>query len=201
MDFREMDLGMVPALVGRVSFTGDLGFEIWIKPEYQLTLYEQLIEAGRPFEIVHFGGRALNAMRLEKNFGSWATEFRPIYGPFAAGLGRFIALAKEEFIGRAAAASEKRNGSERVRVGLVVDAADADVIGNEPVWHDGKVVGWVTSGGYAHNSEVSMAQAYVPAQLGENSEAELEVEIIGERRPARPQIEPIFDPGAERMRM
>ena len=201
MDFREMDLGMVPALIGRVSFTGDLGFEIWIKPEYQLTLYEQLIEAGRPFEIAHFGGRALNAMRLEKNFGSWATEFRPIYGPFEAGLGRFVALAKGDFVGCAAAASEKQNGPERVRVGLVVDAADADVIGNEPVWHDGKVIGWVTSGGYAHNSEVSMAQAYVPAELGDNPKAELEVEIIGERRPARPQIEPIFDPGAERMRM
>ncbi|MGI9407176.1 MAG: GcvT family protein, partial [Hyphomicrobiaceae bacterium] len=84
MDIREMDLGAVPALVGRVTFTGDLGYEIWVKPEYQLTLYEKFREAGEPHGMKMFGSRALNALRLEKGFGSWATEFRPIYGPYEA---------------------------------------------------------------------------------------------------------------------
>ncbi len=201
MDFREMDVGMVPVMVGRVTFTGDLGYEIWVRPEYQITLYERLLEAGAPFEIRHFGARALNALRLEKNFGSWATEFRPIYGPYEAGLGRFVALSKTEFIGRAQAVAEKDKGSERTRVGLVIDVEDADVAGNEPVWHDGKAVGWVTSGGFAHYSQVSLAQAYIPTELAENSGARLEVEIVGERRPARVQIQPVFDPSAARMRM
>ncbi len=202
MDFREMDLGMIPAKVGRITFTGDLGYEIWIKPEYQLTLHEVLLQAGEDQGIRHFGGRALNSLRLEKNFGSWATEFRPIYGPFEADLGRFVSLSKNEFIGREAAAEEKENGAERARVCLSVDATGADVIGDEPIWHDGKVIGWVTSGGYAHHSAKSLALGYVPAEFATAAaNGTFEVEILGERRTANLEPDPVFDPKAERMRM
>ena len=97
---------MVPALVGRISFTGELGYEIWVTSEYQRALYDLLSEAGAGFGLKLFGGRALNAMRIEKSFGTWAREYRPIYGPYEAGLGRFVDLKKGEFIGRAAAAAE-----------------------------------------------------------------------------------------------
>src|SRR5690606_4235254 len=82
----KMDLGMAPAIVGRVSYTGDLGYEIWMKPEYQRYLYDRLLEAGADFGIRLFGLRALNALRLEKSYGSWAREYRPLYGPLEAGL-------------------------------------------------------------------------------------------------------------------
>jgi dimethylglycine dehydrogenase len=92
MSFRRMEIGMVPAYVGRVSFTGELGYELWVSSDYQRALYDLLMRAGREYGIKLVGGRALNAMRIEKGFGTWAREFRPIYGPFEAGLGRFVAV-------------------------------------------------------------------------------------------------------------
>ena len=116
-----MDLGMVPALVGRVSFSGDLGYEIWIAPEYQTHLFDLLMEAGAEFGIRVFGGRALRSLSLEKGFGAWATEYRPIYGPYEAGMGRFVKLEKDDFIGRDAAVKEREEGSERQLVLLDID--------------------------------------------------------------------------------
>ena len=107
MSFRPMDVGMIPALVGRVSFTGDLGYEIWVTADYQRALYDRLVAAGRPFALRPFGGRALNAMRLEKSFGTWAREYRPIYGPYEAGLGRFVDLARNDLVGRGRAAGKR----------------------------------------------------------------------------------------------
>jgi dimethylglycine dehydrogenase len=132
---------MVPAYVGRVSFTGDLGYEIWVTTDYQRALYDLLVGAGRDHGLKSFGGRALNTMRIEKSFGSWSREFRPIYGPYEAGLGRFVDLKKGDFVGRAAAVEEKESGGTLRLVAFAVDASDADAIGDEPIWHDGKVVG------------------------------------------------------------
>ncbi len=199
LSFRRLHLGMIPAWVARISFTGDLGYEIWVAPDRQRALHELLLEAGRALGLRHFGGRALTSMRLEKNFGTWAREYRPIYGPYEAGLGRFVALGKNDFIGQAAALDEKRVGPARRLVSFVVDAADADAVGDEPVWHDGTVVGWVTSGGCAHFSQASVAMGYVPANLS-NASGAFEIEIIGERRPARIQNAALFDPTGSRMR-
>lgn len=201
MDIRETSLGMIPAIVGRISFTGDLGYEVWVAPEYQMRLFERLKAEGADFGLKLIGGRALNALRLEKSWGTWAREYRPIYGPYEAGLARFVNLAKNDFVGRDAAMRERESGGEHRLVTMVVDANGADVIGDEPIWHDGTVVGWVTSGGYAHGSKASVALGYVPKSLAEPQEnGAFEIEIIGERRPARVQREPLFDPDGERMR-
>jgi len=199
MTFRRVDVGMVPALVGRVSFTGDLGYEIWVTTDYQRTLYDLLSQAGRKYGLTNIGGRALNALRLEKSFGTWAREFRPIYGPFEAGLGRFIDFKKDEFIGRRAAAEEKERGGERKLITLAVAAHDADAIGDEPIWHDGRVVGWVTSGGYGHSVQQSIALGYVNNDVAAATTG-FEVELIGERRKAVRLIEAAFDPSGARMR-
>jgi dimethylglycine dehydrogenase len=199
MSFRQLDVGMVPAFVGRVSFTGDLGYEIWVTSDYQRALYELLKSAGKAFELRNFGGRALNAMRLEKSFGTWAREYRPIYGPYEAGLGRFVDLKKPDFVGRAAAAAEKRSGGERRLITLAVDALDADAIGDEPIWHAGTVVGWVTSGGFGHSVGKSLAMGYVDLAVAE-SRTGFEVELIGERRAAVRLAEAAFDPAGLRMR-
>jgi len=199
LDVREMDVGMIPALVGRITFTGDTGYEIWVRPECQRALFDLLVENGSDLGLRPFGARALDSLRLEKSFGTWAREYRPIYGPYEAGLGRFVDLKKNDFIGREAAAREHEEGPKRRLVALVVDADDADVIGDEPVWHGGEVVGWVTSGRYAHHVGASVALAYVPAAIAGTGEP-LEVEILGERRPARVQPEPLFDPKGERLR-
>ncbi|WFP60355.1 FAD-dependent oxidoreductase [Mesorhizobium sp. WSM4904] len=246
MDFREMAVGGAPCMVNRITYTGDLGYEIWMAPAYQRLVYHAIKDAGAEFGIVDFGMRALLSMRLEKNFPTWFRELRPIYGPFEGSMDRFIKLEKNDFIGREASAKEQAQGPKLRRVSFIVDAADADVMGDEPIWAkvgkdygtvekphgygaprfdetgkevrgsraaegasavrgivDGewRVVGWVTSGGYAHYVQKSMAQGYVPAALAEDESAGLfEIEILGHRRPARINVEPPFDPSGEKMR-
>ena len=201
MDIRELELGPVPARVGRVSFTGDLGYEIWVAPEFQRALFEALWEAGQPHGMKLYGGRALNSLRLEKNFGSWAREYRPIYGPYECGLGRFVSLKKDaDFIGRAAAEKEKAEGGKLRLRAFTVDANGADAIGDEPIWFDGGVKGWVTSGGYAHASGKSVAMGYVPREIADADSGDWEIEIMGDRRKAALQATPLFDPNGGRMR-
>lgn len=199
MSFKRMEIGMVPGFVGRVSFTGELGYEIWVTTDYQRALYDLLVQAGREFGLKLFGGRALNSMRIEKSFGSWSREFRPIYGPFEAGLDRFVDFKKSEFIGRAAAAEEKQGGGALRLVTFKVDATDADAIGDEPIWHEGKTVGWVTSGAFGHRVNHSLALGYVPAALAK-ADSGFEIEIIGERRKAHRLAGPAFDASGSLMR-
>jgi len=199
LSFRQMDVGMIPCKIGRITFTGDLGYEIWVSVDYQRALYDVIVEAGRPFGLRPFGARALHSLRLEKSFGTWAREFRPIYGPLEAGLDRFVDLRKNDFIGRDAVLREKETGPQRRLVSFVVDDAGADCIGDEPVWHADKVIGWITSGGYAHHVGKSVALGYVPAQLAA-ADSGFEIEILGERRPAALAPEPLFDPTGARMR-
>ena len=247
MDFREMAVGGAPCIVNRLSYTGDLGYEIWMAPAYERKVYAAIKEAGEAFGIKDFGMRALLSMRLEKNFPTWFRELRPIYGPFEGAMDRFVKLDKNDFIGREQAAKEHADGPKLRRVSFAVEAVDADVMGDEPIWAkvgdtdygtveephghgpkrsdaDGKpagpsaakegdasilgtrdgewrVVGWVTSGGYAHHVKLSMAQGYLPAALAENAEEGLfQIEILGHRRPAKILVEPPFDPSGERMR-
>ncbi len=200
MAVRRMDIGMAPCIVGRISYTGDLGYEIWMAPEYQRHVFETLMAAGEEFGIGLFGSRALNALRLEKGYGSWAREYRPIYGPLEAGLDRFVAYGKQtDFIGKAAALAEREKGGRlRLRT-FIVDAVDADVIGDEPIRHNGEVVGWVTSGGYAHHSRSSVALGYVPKAIADAGEG-FEIEFLGCRHAARLQPAPLFDANYERLR-
>ncbi|MEO1307420.1 MAG: FAD-dependent oxidoreductase [Pseudomonadota bacterium] len=201
MDIRQMDIAMAPALVGRVSFTGDLGYEIWMAPEYQRHIYQALLDKGAAHGIHHFGLRALNALRLEKSFGGWAREYRPIYLPSEAGLDRFVAIKKDaDFIGKSAimAAGENGGGPMRLKT-FVVEAVDADVIGDEPIYHSGTVQGWVTSGGFAHASGVSVAMGYVPREIADQDEG-WQIELLGELLPARLQRQPLFDANGHAMR-
>ena len=199
LSFRRVDIGMVPALLGRISFTGELGYELWVMSDYQRALYDLLYAEGQSHGLKLFGGRALNAMRIEKSFGTWAREYRPIYGPHEAGLGRFVDFGKEKFIGRAAALEEKESGGALRLATFGVDAADADAAGDEPIWHDGRVVGWVTSGAYGHRVGRSLALGYIPAALASATEG-IEIEIIGERRRARRESAAVLDPAGSLMR-
>ncbi|MEQ8355972.1 MAG: FAD-dependent oxidoreductase [Kiloniellaceae bacterium] len=198
MDFRRLDLGLVPAWVGRISFTGELGYEIWVAPDSLLRLYDDMRAAGSDLGLRPFGGRALDSLRLEKSFGSWAREFRPLYTPAEAGLERFVDLRKNGFIGREAALRDREAGPQLKLVTFVVEADGADVVGDEAVWRDGEVVGWVTSGGYAHYVEKSVALAYLPVEQAMGGGG-FEIEILGGRRPAELQPEPLFDPTRARM--
>ena len=199
MDIKRIPVGMASALVGRVSYTGDLGYEIWCEPASLVHIFDVLMAAGEAHGIRLFGSRALNSLRLEKAYGSWAREYRPIYGPLEAGLDRFVAYDKPaDFIGKQSARRERETGGRlRLRC-FVVDVTDADVIGDEPIWHGEKVVGWVTSGGYAHASKLSVAMGYVSRELADEAEG-WTIEILGVRRTARLQPKPLFDADAKRL--
>src|SRR5690606_33434546 len=139
MDFREMAVGGAPCMVNRITYTGDLGYEVWMAPAYQRKVYDAIKQAGAEFGIVDFGMRALLSMRLEKNFPTWFRELRPIYGPYEGDMDRFIKLEKNDFVGREAAAAEfaamKAGGAGKLRrVSFVIEAEDADVMGDEPIW-------------------------------------------------------------------
>ncbi len=206
MTFRQVDLGMTPVHLARINYAGDLGYELWVAPEYQRELFDRIMVAGEQHGLRLFGMRALMSLRLEKSYGTWFREYRPIYTPLEGGITRYLKL-DHDFIGRAAHEAElAAGGPARRLVAFVVepDPADpADVIGDEPIWHGGAVVGWVTSGGYGHHVKESIALGYVPTALaapdGPGSNG-FEVEIIGRRRPARLQPEPLFDPQGLRMR-
>ena len=154
MTFRQVDLGMIPVHLARINYAGDLGYELWVAPEYQRALFDRIMEAGEPHGLRLFGMRALMSLRLEKSYGTWFREYRPIYTPAEGGITRYLKL-DHDFIGRAAHEAELAAGGPKRRLVAFVVEPDpddpADVIGDEPVWHDGKVVGWITSGGYGHH--------------------------------------------------
>ena len=156
-------------------------------------------EAGEDLGLRLFGGRALNALRLEKSFGSWTREYTPDYTAFEAGMGRFVDTKKNDFIGQQAAVEQQGAAPKRTLGTLVLEAEDADAVSDEPVFHNGEVVGFVTSGGYGHWVGKSIALAYLPPELAEAGNG-FEVEILGERIPASVSPEPLFDPKGERMR-
>jgi dimethylglycine dehydrogenase len=195
---REMDVGMVPAIVARASYTGDLGYEIWVTPDYQVTLYEQLIDAGNGLGLRHFGNRALMSLRLEKGYGAFFREFRPDYTPKEAGLHRFIAYDKPQFLGQAAALEDRAMKPSKKLVTLIVDT-DTEVVGYESILKDGEAVGQVTSGGYAHWAGKSVAMGYVKSELARDGE-EFTIGIFGEDKSARVQLAPLFDANGGRQR-
>jgi dimethylglycine dehydrogenase len=194
-----MDVGLAPAIVCRVTYTGDLGYEIYVAPRYQLALFDALRDAGQDLGLRPFGMRAMMSLRLEKSFGAWLREYRPDYTAAETGLDRFIRFAKNDFIGRDAAMAERDKPPDRTLCTFVVEADDADVWADEPVWHDDKVVGFVTSGGYAHYVEKSVALGLLPRTLA-NVDYPFEIEILGRRCPARLIGEPLLDAQGTRMR-
>ncbi len=200
LDVRRMTIGMTDCIVQRVSYTGDLGFEIYCDPMAQRQLWWTLWQAGQPHGMVPFGMRAMMSLRLDKFFGSWMREFSPDYTAAETGLDRFISFSKNvDFIGRAAAELERSEGPTRKLVAFEVDADDADVNAYEPIWLEGKVVGFCTSGGYSHFAKKSVALGFLPVSRAQTG-LEVEIEILGQLRKARVISQPLFDANGSRMR-
>ncbi len=200
MDVRAMTVGMSDCIVQRVSYTGDLGFEIYCDPMAQRQLWQTLWAAGRDRAMVPFGMRAMMSLRLDKFFGSWMSEYSPDYTPAETGLDRFISFRKEaDFIGRSAVEAERETGPARRLAAFEVDADDADVNGYEPIWLEGEVQGFCTSGGYSHHTGKSIAMGFLPAhRIAEG--LRVDIEVLGQRRPATLVTTPFFDADGARMR-
>lgn len=200
LDVRHLSIGLTRAVVQRVSYTGDLGYEIYVDAMEQRALWQILWEAGRAYNLKPFGMRAMMSLRLDRFFGSWMREYSPDYTVGETGLDRFVSWKKNtDFIGRAAAEAERAAGPARKLCNFIVDAGDADVVAYEPIWANGEVVGFCTSGGYSHHAGKSVAIGFLPVDLIEDGR-KVEIEILGEMRPANLVTEPLFDPEGARMR-
>jgi len=200
MDIKRLTIGMADCLVQRVSYTGDLGYEIFCDHMSVRHLWTVLWEAGQEFGIRPFGMRAMMSLRLDRFFGSWGREFSPDYTPLETGLDRFIRWNKPaDWIGKAHALKEKAEGPSRKLCNFIVEAADADVVAWEPIWLDDEVVGYCTSGGYSHHTGQSVAIGFLPTEQIRDG-LKVEIEILGERRPATLTMQSLWDPEATRMR-
>jgi dimethylglycine dehydrogenase len=196
----ELDAGLARARAGRLSVTGELGFELNLPAGELPGVYDALLAAGLDLGVVPLGYNAVNSLRLEKSFGIWSREFTWAYTPGMSGLDRFVAFDKPDFVGRDAALRERDQAPPaQVLVTLDVAATDSDAVGFEPVWDGDRRVGFVTSGGYGHAIGRSLAMAYVDRALAEPGTA-LEVHLLGVRRPATVIAPSPVDPTGSRMR-
>jgi len=194
LDVRQMTVGQVTCTVQQVSYTGDLGFEIYCDPMDQRQLWATLWEAGYPMGLTPFGMRAMMSLRLDRHFGSWLREFSPDYTAAETGMDRFIQWSKNtDFIGRAAAESERATPPDRTAVVFEVDADDADVTAYEPVFIDDEVIGFCTSGGYSHHQGKSIAMALIPREVAKEG-LKVKIEILGQLRSASQITSPLFEP-------
>jgi dimethylglycine dehydrogenase len=201
MGCRTMDIGLIRAKVARLSVTGELGFEINCTAAEHIGLRRELLAAGADLGLREIGFNAMLSLRLEKSFGIWSREFTQGYTAGMTGMDRWIAWDKTEFIGKDAAMAERDgNGPEQVQVTLKIDATDADASGYEPIFHNGKRIGFVTSGGYAHYLGTSMAMALVDADLAEPG-TELVTYIVGAERKATVIPASPYDPKGAQMRL
>ena len=196
-----MDIGLISAKVGRLSVTGELGYEIHCRMGDHIGLRRLLLKAGAECGIREFGFNALLSLRLEKGFGIWSAEFTQGYTPGMTGMDRWIDWEKEKFIGQAAAIKERDgNGPAQKLVMLEIDADDADASGYEPVWDNDSLVGFVTSGGYGHTLKKSLAMALVNNDLA-NENQKLKVHVVGVEKDAQVIQASPYDPEGSVMRV
>jgi len=196
MRARQLAIGPVPCLALRVTYVGELGWELYCPAEYGLALWDTIWAGGRDHGLVAGGYRAIDSCRLEKGYRVWGTDITPEDTPFEAGLGFAVKLDKK-FLGREALL-ERQEPNRRLAC-LVLQDPRSVALGSEPVRVDGRIVGRVTSGGYGYTVERSIAYAYVPAEDSEVGRR-VEVEIFGTWVPGEVAAEPLYDPDGSRVR-
>ncbi|CAN9504354.1 unnamed protein product [Ophioblennius macclurei] len=188
---KSIQLAGVPLRAIRISYTGELGWELYMDQKNMATVYKAMMEAGKDEGIDNFGTYAMGSLRLEKGFRGWGAEMNCDTNPLEAGLDYFIKLNKPaDFIGKAALQEIKAKGLRRKLSYLTLDTDDIDPEGNETVWYNGKVVGNTTSGAYSYTTQQSLAFAYLPLDLCSVGQ-KVEVELLGRKYPAMVIEEPL----------
>jgi len=193
------DLAFAPAIVARLSVTGELGYEVYVPTLQLAALLDAVLDAVDGLYARHIGMYALNSLRLEKSFGIWSREFSRDYTPRMSGLDRFVAYDKPDFIGRDAALRDRDSEPDKRLVTLAIESRGADASGYEPIWQDRRIVGFVTSGGYGHCADLSLAMGYLTSTITEGQEG-LSVSLLGESCACRILSQPAIDPSGARMR-
>jgi sarcosine dehydrogenase len=183
-------VGYAPVLALRVTYAGELGWELHVPSEYALHVYEALWAAGQDLGVANAGYRALDSLRLEKGYRYWSSEISPDTNPYEAGLGFAVALEKGDFIGREALLKAKASVKRKLACFLM--DGFVPLHGGEAILHQGKVIETVTSGGYGHTIGKSIAYGYVPVELSKGTG--FEIETFGQRHATQISLRAPYDP-------
>ncbi len=192
-----LTLGAAPVLALRVSFTGELGYELHVPSEFAVHVYRLIMEAGRDLGIVNAGYRALNSLRMEKGFVLWGSDITPDYTPHHAGLSRLVSRKKGNFIGKEAIEWVGHSGADRLLCVFMLNEK-VPVFGGEAILRGGKVLGVTTSGDFGHTIGKPIVYGYIPRD--EAGFADYEVEVYGQQVHAVRADAPLYDPQSMRMR-
>ncbi len=187
------------AILMRVSFTGDLGYEIYVEQAAQLALYRAILAHGADVALKPVGSRALGCMRIEKGYGSWSREYSPEWYPHESGMARLVKADKPNFLGKAAWLALKDTPPRQLLCNFTIETEHADAWGGEPIHKNGRYVGRVTSGAYGFSVAESIALGYVNA-ADMDGDDRYEISLLGQRRMARLLPAPLFDPKGVRLR-
>jgi 4-methylaminobutanoate oxidase (formaldehyde-forming) len=205
MQARHVAVGPVPCVALRVTYVGELGYELHVPVEFACTVYSALLEAGRGLGLAHGGYRAIESLRLEKGYRAWGADIGPDYTPLEAGLGFAVKLGTAQpFLGRAALEGQRTAGLSRRLACFTVDDPEVMLLGRETIYRDGAPVGWLSSGGYGYTVGKAIGYGYVrhggpidPAWL---SAGRYELEVATERVPATLHLQALYDPKGRRIR-
>ena len=202
---REIGVAGAPVTALRITYVGELGWELHVPTEYAATVYEALMEAGRDHGIANCGYRAIESLRLEKGYRAWGSDLSPDHTPLDAGLGFAVKLRSNvDFLGRAALLAQRESGLVKRLAGFTVDTASVVLLGRETLYRDGERVGWLSSGGYGYTVAKGIGYGYVRNAAGVPREwlmdGAWELEVAAERVPAQLHLRSLYDPGNERIR-
>ena len=188
----------VPVYALRVSYAGELGWELYTPTEYALRLWDVLWEAGRPHDLILAGSGAFDSLRLEKGYRLWGADIHTDYNPYEAGIGWAVKLDKGDFLGREALVKAKADGVQRKLCAMTL-TGDGALLGKEPIFNNGTKLGYVTSANHGYSIGKFIAYGYLPIKFAKPGTA-VEIEFLGQRLPAEVCAEPLFDPKGARMR-
>ncbi len=205
MSAREIRLAGAPVLAIRVTYVGELGWELHIPVDFAVSVYDALVEASAPFGLVDSGYRAIESLRLEKGYRAWGADIGPDHTPPMAGLGFAVKMKSgAPFQGREALVRLAGAPLPRLLAGFVVDDPDITLLGRETIYRNGARVGWLSSGGYGYSIGKAIGYGYVRHPDGVDPtfvlSGDYQLEIAGERRPAAVSLSPFYDPKGERIR-
>jgi 4-methylaminobutanoate oxidase (formaldehyde-forming) len=201
---REIELGWATVRATRITYVGELGWELYVPTEFAQGVYDEVVAAGGDLGLRHAGYHAMDSLRLEKGYRSWGHDIGPDDTPLEAGLGFAVAFDKQGFAGREALLRQREAPLARRLVVFTLEDPEPLLLGDEPIWRDGTLVGRITSGGYGHTLGTSVGMGYVTHQDGVDAAfvrtGRWELEIATERFPATARLEPPYDPASARVR-
>ena len=200
---QEVMIAGAPVRVLRISFVGELGYELHVPTEYLLTVFDTLHDAGVEHGLVNAGYRAIDSLRLEKQFCAWGAEIGPDHSPLEAGLGFAVDQNKADFVGRDAVYAQRSAPLKKILATFII-TGDQPLLGGETIYRDGEVVGWITSGGFAHSFVCPVGLGYVRREQGVDTDylasGCYELDVAGTRFPAEISLRALYDPTGARMR-